>query len=114
MRMMKLAWIMMVAFLLGSASAHAVTIKKRIEAPGLPPQIWEHAGGFCAIKTWHPAVAECLEEKDGDTVFRTLTLKDGGKIREKLTPTKSSRARSPSRTTRPSFGWRLTTNRIVR
>jgi hypothetical protein len=40
MRMMKLAWIMMVAFLLGSASAHAVTIKKRIEAPGLPPQIW--------------------------------------------------------------------------
>jgi hypothetical protein len=87
MRMMKLAWIMMVAFLLGSASAHAVTIKKRIEAPGLPPQIWEHAGGFCAIKTWHPAVAECLEEKDGDTVFRTLTLKDGGKIREKLTGT---------------------------
>jgi hypothetical protein len=28
-----------------------------------------------------------LEEKDGDTVFRTLTLKDGGKIREKLTGT---------------------------
>jgi hypothetical protein len=121
MRMMKLAWIMMVAFLLGSASAHAVTIKKRIEAPGLPPQIWEHAGGVCAIKTWHPAVAECLEEKDGDTVFRTLTLKDGGKIREKLTGTEDHsytyeivESPLPSRTTRPSFGWRLTTNRIVR
>jgi hypothetical protein len=87
MRMMKLALIMMVASLLGSASASAVTVKKRIEAPGLPAQIWEHAGGFCAIKTWHPAVAECVEEKDGDAVFRTLTLKDGGKIREKLTGT---------------------------
>jgi hypothetical protein len=75
MRMMKLAWVMMVAFLVGSTWAHAVTIKKRIEAPGLPPQIWEHARGFCAIKTWHPAVAECVEEKGGDAVFRTLTLK---------------------------------------
>jgi len=87
MRKMKLALITTIVVLLGSASAYAVTIKKRIEAPGLPPQIWEHAGGFCAIKTWHPAVAQCLEEKDGDTVFRTLTLKDGGKIREKLTGT---------------------------
>ena len=76
MRKMKLALITTIVVLLGSASAYAVTIKKRIEAPGLPPQIWEHAGGFCAIKTWHPAVAQCLEEKDGDTVFRTLTLKE--------------------------------------
>ena len=87
MRKMKLALITTIVVLLGSASAYALTIKKRIEAPGLPPQIWEHAGGLCAIKTWHPAVAQCLEEKDGDTVFRTLTLKDGGKIREKLTGT---------------------------
>jgi hypothetical protein len=85
MRKMKLALITIIAVLLGSASAYAVTVKKRIEAPGLPPQIWEHAGGFCAIKTWHPAVAECLEEKNGDKLFRTLTLKDGSKIKEKLT-----------------------------
>jgi hypothetical protein len=87
MRKMKLALITIIAVLLGSASAYAVTVKKRIEAPGLPPQIWEHAGGFCAINTWHPAVADCVEEKNGDEVFRTLTLKDGGKIREKLTGT---------------------------
>jgi hypothetical protein len=74
MRMMRLALIVTVAFLLGSASVHAVTIKKRIEAPGLPPQIWKHAGGFCAIETWHPAVAECVEEKNRDTVFRTINL----------------------------------------
>ena len=42
-------------------------------------------GDFCAIKKWHPAVADCVETKEGDATFRTLTLKDGGKIKEKLT-----------------------------
>src|SRR5690349_678481 len=40
-----------------------------------------------AIKDWHPAVASCEETKEGDVTFRTLTLKDGGKIKEKLTGT---------------------------
>jgi len=87
MRMMKLALISLAALLLGSASASAITVKKRIEAPGLPPQVWEVVGHFCAIKTWHPAVADCVETKEGDVTFRTLTLKDGGKIKEKLTGT---------------------------
>src|SRR4030042_1400575 len=42
---------------------------------------------FCAIQKWHPAVAKCEESKEGDVTFRTLTLKDGGKIKEKLTGT---------------------------
>ena len=29
-------------------------------------------------------VADCQETKEGDATFRTLTLKDGGKIKEKL------------------------------
>jgi Polyketide cyclase / dehydrase and lipid transport len=87
MRMMKLALVALAALLLGSASAFAITVKKRTEAPGLPPQIWAIVGDFCAIKTWHPAVADCVQEKEGDVVFRTLTLKDGGKIKEKLTGT---------------------------
>jgi hypothetical protein len=87
MRMMKLALIALAALLLGSATASAITVKKRTEAPGLPPQIWEVVGDFCAIKKWHPAVADCVEEKEGDVVFRTVTLKDGGKIKEKLTGT---------------------------
>ena len=44
------------------------------------------------IKDWHPAVAECVESKEGDAVFRTLTLKDGGKIKEKLTGTEDDLA----------------------
>jgi len=85
MGMMKLAMISLGALLLGSASASAITVKKRIEAPGLPPQVWEVVGQFCAIKTWHPAVADCVETKESDVTFRTLTLQDGGKIKEKLT-----------------------------
>jgi hypothetical protein len=84
--MMKLALATGFALLIGSGSAYAITVKKRTEAPGLPPEIWATAGEFCAIKDWHPAVAECEETKEGDVTFRTLTLKDGGaKIKEKLT-----------------------------
>ncbi len=46
--------------------------------------LWSKFGGWCAIKDWHPAIAACEESKDGDTRYRTLTLKDGGKIKEKL------------------------------
>ena len=86
MRMMKLALATVIAMVIGSGSAYAITVKKRIEAPGLPPEVWAVSGStFCQIKDWHPAVAECVESKEGDVVFRTLTLKDGGKIKEKLT-----------------------------
>lgn len=87
MRIMKLGLLAVAALLLGSASASAVNVKKRIEAPGLPTEVWAVAGAFCAIKSWHPAVAECEETKEGDVTFRTLTLKDGAKIKEKLTET---------------------------
>lgn len=67
------------------SSALAADAKGRIEAPGLPDEVWAVVGDFCAIKDWHPAVVECVEsEKDGDT-YRELTLGDGGKILEKLT-----------------------------
>jgi hypothetical protein len=85
MRIIRLALITTTALVIGSASAYAITVKKRIEAPGLPPEVWAVAGAFCQIKDWHPAVATCEESKEGDVVFRTLTLKDGAKIKEKLT-----------------------------
>jgi polyketide cyclase/dehydrase/lipid transport protein len=85
MHMMKLALITTTALIVGSASAHAITVKSRIEAPGLPAEVWAVTGGFCQIKDWHPSIASCEEAKEGDVTFRTLTLKDGGKIKEKLT-----------------------------
>ena len=47
-------------------------------------RLWGQFGGWCAIKDWHPAIAGCAESTEGDNKFRTLTLKDGGKIKEKL------------------------------
>jgi hypothetical protein len=79
MRILKLALATGFALLIASGSAYAITVKKRIEAPGLPPEVWAEVGAFCAIEKWHPAVAKCEESKEGDTTFRTLTLKDGGK-----------------------------------
>jgi polyketide cyclase/dehydrase/lipid transport protein len=52
--------------------------------------LWQRFGGWCAIAEWQPAVKKCEETKEGSNVFRTLTLGDGGKIKEKLlnkTPT---------------------------
>ena len=65
MRMIKLALAAGLALVIGTGSAYAITVKKRTEAPGLPPEIWEIVGDFCAIKDWHPAVAECVETKEG-------------------------------------------------
>jgi hypothetical protein len=49
--------------------------------------LWAKYGPWCAIKDWHPAIKGCEEVKEGDTTFRLLTLKDGGKIKEKLLET---------------------------
>src|SRR5215510_103306 len=88
MRIMKFALAAGVAVAICCGPAYAITVKKRIEAPGLPTEVWAIAGEtFCTIKSWHPAVAECDESKDGDVTYRTLTLKNGGKIKEKLTGT---------------------------
>ena len=86
MRIFKLTLITWAAVIAFSASAWAITVKKRIEPPGLPNEVWAVAGAdFCAIKSWHPAVAECEEvTESGDTV-RVLTLGDGATIKEKMT-----------------------------
>ena len=90
MRIIKLALAACLVLVIGSGSAYALTVKKKRAAPGDPEEVWALIGDFCAIKNWHPAVAECEETKDGDTTFRTLTLKDGGKIKEKLTGTEDT------------------------
>jgi hypothetical protein len=90
MRIMRLVLIAAATLLALAGSADAITVKKRTEAPGLPPEIWEVVGGFCAIKNWHPAAADCVETKEGDVTFRTITLKDGGKLKEKLTGTEAT------------------------
>lgn len=64
----------------GDCRAHAIKVKKKRDAPGEPAAVWTLVGRFCAIKDWHPAVANCETSKEDDVTFRTLTLKDGAKI----------------------------------
>ena len=84
MRGMKLALGSVVALVFANGSAYAIDVNKKNEVPGQMLVIWALASDFCSIKDWHPAVADCKESKEGDDTFRTLTLKDGGVIKEKL------------------------------
>jgi hypothetical protein len=69
---------------LGTVAAHAVDVREVVEIKASPSAVWAKIGEWCAIKDWHPLIASCDASKKG---FRTLTLKDGGKIVEKLTKT---------------------------
>jgi hypothetical protein len=70
-----------------AVAASGISVRQTAKVTGTNTDIWAKVGGFCAIKDWHPALAGCEESKEGDATFRTLTLKDGGKIKEKLTGT---------------------------
>ena len=82
------------ASLLGGAmpvAAASLAVGKKLELKVDPKKmndereaLWNRFGGWCAIKDWHPAVASCEESSEGGAKFRLLTLKDGGKIKEKL------------------------------
>ena len=69
---------------IGATSASAADVRQVAEIKAAPAAVWAKVGGWCAIKDWHPAIASCDAGKKG---FRTLTLKDGSKVLEKLTKT---------------------------
>ncbi len=77
--------------LAGGAKAASLTSGKKLEihvdeakVEDEKKALWGQFGGWCAIAEWHPVIKSCEESKEGDTEFRTLTLQDGGKIKEKL------------------------------
>lgn len=70
-----------------ASAASGLSVRQVAKVPGSDKDVWAKVGGFCAIKDWHPALSGCEETKEGDATFRILTLKDGAKIKEKLTGT---------------------------
>ena len=75
----------------GGAHAASLTSGKKLEihvdeakVEDEKKALWAQFGGWCAIAEWHPAIKSCEESKEGDAEYRTLTLQDGGKIKEKL------------------------------
>jgi hypothetical protein len=74
-----------------AANAASIGGGKKLELQVVPKQmhvertrLWTQFGGWCALKDWHPAVAHCEESTEDGAKVRVLTLKDGGKIKEKL------------------------------
>ena len=47
--------------------------------PVSPESIWQLIGGFNTIPDWHPAVAKCEIETEGDTTYRRLSLVGGAR-----------------------------------
>jgi hypothetical protein len=90
MHSFKLTLIALAAIIAWSASAWAITVHKQRQMPGDPEDIWALFGDFCAIKDWHPAITDCQEVTEGNVTYRNLTLKGGGKIKEKLTKTEDT------------------------
>jgi len=76
---------------IAAANAASIAVGKKLELKVDPKQmneertrLWTQFGGWCALKDWHPAVANCEESTEDGAKVRVLTLKDGGKIKEKL------------------------------
>lgn len=70
-----------------SAAAHGPSpqkVEKSIIIKAAPAKVWAMVKDFGNMQVWHPAIASDKMEKKGEDTFRTLTLKDGGKINEKL------------------------------
>lgn len=74
-----LAGLSLLAF---AASAQALESQASKTTSQPADAVWQKIGDFCGIANWHPAIAKCV--LSADKKERTLTLKDGGTIVEKL------------------------------
>ncbi len=90
--MNKLLAALALAALSFNAAAHGPSpqkVEKTITIKAAPAKVWAIVKDFGNMQTWHPAVAsDKLEQKKDENgeqaTFRTLTLKSGGDIVEKL------------------------------
>lgn len=85
--MKKLLAIIALAALSFNAAAHGPSpqkVEKTVVIKAAPAKVWAVVKDFGNMHAWHPAIASTKLEKKGEETFRTLTLKDGGTIYEKL------------------------------
>jgi|TARA_B110000908_G_scaffold131821_1_gene155175 hypothetical protein len=70
-----------------SAAAHGPTPQKiddRIIIKAEPAKAWAMIKDYENVQKWLPTVKSVKVEKKGADTFRTLTLKNGGKIKERI------------------------------
>ena len=90
--MKKFLALLALAILPLTAAAHGPSpqkVEKIIVIKAAPAKVWAIVKDFGNMQTWHPGIASTkLEQKKDDNgdmaTFRTLTLKSGGDIVEKL------------------------------
>ena len=70
------------AFGLSTGSAFALESSVTMQSSMSADALWKKVGDFCGIASWHPAIAKCELSADGKQ--RTLSLKGGGTVVEKL------------------------------
>jgi hypothetical protein len=70
------------ALLLATFPAFAVDSKVIGRSTATPDVVWAKIGDFCGIAAWHPAIEKCTLSGDGKV--RTLALKGGGVLHERL------------------------------
>lgn len=70
-----------------TAAAHGpspLKVDKSITIKADPAKVWALVKDFGNLQKWHPSIASTKLEKKGADTFRTLTLKSGGTVVEKL------------------------------
>jgi polyketide cyclase/dehydrase/lipid transport protein len=72
----------MVTLVASTLSAFATESKLSAPSSLSPDELWKKVGDFCGIGSWHPAAEKCELSADGKQ--RTISLKGGGTIVEKL------------------------------
>lgn len=74
-------------FLSFSVFAHGPSpqkVEKSITINASPDKVWAIVKDFGSFQKWEPLVTDIKLEKKGEDTLRTLTLKSGGKVIERL------------------------------
>lgn len=85
--MKKLFTLLALATLSFTAAAHGPSpqkVEKTVVIKAAPAKVWAVVKDFGGIHKWHPAFTATKVEKKGEETFRTLSVKGGGEIYEKL------------------------------
>ncbi|QVL45970.1 MAG: SRPBCC family protein [Methylophilaceae bacterium] len=70
-----------------TAAAHGPTpqkIDEKVIIKAEPAKVWEMVKDYENAQKWLPTVKNITVEKKGSEIIRTLNLKNGGKIKEKI------------------------------
>ncbi len=59
-------------------------VKRQLEVPASPEEVWAVIGDFGQIAEWHPACSASSSETVHGEVRRTIVVGDGGRLVERL------------------------------